>query len=528
MSGRIYITTPLYYVNAEPHLGSTYTNVVCDSFARFHRQRGDDTFLLTGTDEHGEKIAEAATAAGVSPKEFVDGVSGTFRAVWDSVGIRYDHFMRTSDPHHVRFVQDVLARIHANGDIYFGAYSGLYCVGCERLYTEKELVDGLCPQHLPKPVEVSEPNYFFRMEKYQEQVRAHIEAKPDFIRPEGYRNEALAMLREPIGDLCISRPKSRLEWGIEMPFDAGYVTYVWFDALLNYVSGLEARGRREELWPVASHFIGKDILKTHAVFWPTMLLAAGYPLYQHLNVHGFWTSGGQKMSKSLGNVVKPLELRDTYGMDAVRYFLLREMAFGNDADFTEQALVTRINADLANGLGNLASRTLAMMHKYFAGEVQPLDPRTPEDGELAAAFARARTDLDTHVNALAFHRGLEAVWRALDAANKYIVATAPFTLAKDPVQLPRVGAILHNCLESLRVAGQLLAPFMPDTAERLRSALALGDDSFADLGLSWGGAFAAGHRIGEPVSLFPRIETASAEGRPSKTPKGKGGTKSAG
>ena len=366
------------------------------------------------------------------------------------------------------------------------------------------------------------------MEKYQEQVRAHIEANPDFIRPEGYRNEALAMLREPIGDLCISRPKSRLEWGIEMPFDAGYVTYVWFDALLNYVSGLEARGRREELWPVASHFIGKDILKTHAVFWPTMLLAAGYPLYQHLNVHGFWTSGGQKMSKSLGNVVKPLELRDTYGMDAVRYFLLREMAFGNDADFTEQALVTRINADLANGLGNLASRTLAMMHKYFAGEVQPLDPRTPEDGELAAAFARARTDLDTHVNALAFHRGLEAVWRALDAANKYIVATAPFTLAKDPVQLPRVGAILHNCLESLRVAGQLLAPFMPDTAERLRSALALGDDSFAELGLSWGGAFAAGHRIGEPVSLFPRIETASAEGRPSKTPKGKGGTKSAG
>jgi len=509
MPGRIYITTPLYYVNAEPHLGSTYTNVVCDSFARFHRQRGDDTFLLTGTDEHGEKIAEAARNAGISPQEFVAGVSSTFRSVWDSVGIGYDHFIRTSDPHHVRFVQDVLTRIHASGDIYFGAYSGLYCVGCERLYTERELVDGLCPQHLTKPVDVSEPNYFFRMEKYQDQVRAHIEANPDFIRPDGYRSEALAMLREPIGDLCISRPKSRLEWGIEMPFDDGYVTYVWFDALLNYVSGLEARGRREDLWPVASHFIGKDILKTHAVFWPTMLLAAGYPLYRHLNVHGFWTSGGQKMSKSLGNVVKPLELRDTYGMDAVRYYLLREMAFGNDADFTEQALITRINADLANGLGNLASRTLAMMHKYFAGEVQPLDPRTADDDDLAEAFARARRDLDTHVNALAFHRGLEAVWRALDAANKYIVTTAPFTLAKDPAQLPRVGAILHGCLESLRVSAQLLAPFLPDTAERLRAALGLDEARFADLGLTWGAAFPTGHRIGQPVSLFPRVETAA-------------------
>jgi len=511
MAERIYITTPLYYVNAEPHLGSTYTNVVCDSFARFHRQRGFDTFLLTGTDEHGEKIAEAAAAAGRTPKEFVDQVSATFRSVWDSVGIRYDHFMRTSDPHHVAFVQEVLTRIHASGDIYFGAYSGLYCVGCERLYTEKELVNGLCPQHLTKPVEVSEPNYFFRMEKYQERVRSHIEANPDFIRPEGYRSEALAMLREPIGDLCISRPKSRLEWGIEMPFDAGYVTYVWFDALLNYVSGLDARGRREELWPSANHFVGKDILKTHAVFWPTMLLAAGYPLYQHLNVHGFWTSGGQKMSKSLGNVVKPLELRDTYGMDSVRYFLLRGMAFGNDADFSEGALVTRINADLANGLGNLASRTLAMMHKYFAGEVQPLEPGVAADELLAEAFSRARRELDAHIEALAFHRGLEAIWRALDAANKYIVATAPFTLAKDPEQRPRVGAILHSCLEALRVAAQLVAPFLPDTAERLRTSLRLDEAVFADLGLEWGAAFAPGHTIGEQVNLFPRIDTAAGD-----------------
>jgi methionyl-tRNA synthetase len=306
-----------------------------------------------------------------------------------------------------------------------------------------------------------------------------------------------------------------------MPFDAGYVTYVWFDALLNYVSGLDARGIRAEFWPSANHFIGKDILKTHAVFWPTMLLAAGYPLYQHLNVHGFWTSGGQKMSKSLGNVVKPLELRDTYGMDAVRYFLLREMAFGSDADFTETALVTRINADLANGLGNLASRTLAMMQKYFAGEVQPIEPRGEGDADLAEAFARARRELDVQIASLAFHRGLEAIWRALDTANKYIVATAPFTLAKDATQLPRVGAILHNCLEALRCAAQLVAPFLPDSAERLRVQLGLDQAKFDDLGLGWGSAFAAGDVVGEPVNLFPRIETAPSPAAAPKRDKGK-------
>ncbi len=510
MKERMYVTTPLYYVNAEPHLGSTYTTVVCDSFARFHRQRGIPAFLMTGTDEHGDKIAQSAAAAGLAPQAFVDQVSAKFRAAWDSCGIGYDHFIRTTDEHHVRYVQEVLSRIHAQDDIYFGTYSGLYCVGCERLYTEKELRDGLCPDHLTPPVEMSEPNYFFRMSRYQDRVREHIEAHPDFIRPEGYRNEALAMLREPLGDLCISRPKTRLSWGIELPFDRDYVTYVWFDALLNYVSGLESVGRCTELWPYASHFIGKDILKPHAVFWPCMLLAAGLPPYRHLNVHGFWSSGGQKMSKSLGNVVQPLALRDTYGMDALRYFLLRDMAFGQDADFTESALITRTNADLANGIGNLASRSLAMVQRYFDGEVQPAEPSEAADATLAGAFARARLELDEHVVQLAFHRALEALWRAIDGANKYIVETAPFTLAKDPVRRPRVGAILHNCLESLRVAAQLLAPFLPDTAERLRSALCLDASRFADLDLPWGQAFPPGHRVGEPVSLFPRIETPQA------------------
>lgn len=502
----VFVTTPLYYVNAEPHLGSMYTTVICDSFARFHAQRGATTFLQTGTDEHGEKIAEAAAIAGMAPKQFVDRVSATFRAVWDSCGIRYDHFIRTTDPSHVRFVQEVLGRLHAQGDIYFGSYSGLYCVGCERLYTEKELRDGLCPDHLIPPTAIEEPNYFFRMSKYQERVREHIEAHPEFIRPEGYRNEALAMLREPLGDLCISRPKTRLQWGIELPFDRAYVNYVWFDALLNYVSGPAMLGRQEELWAGAQHFIGKDILKPHAVFWPTMLLAAGLPLYRHLNVGGYWSSRGQKMSKSLGNVVRPLELRDRYGMDALRYFVLRDMVFGQDADFTEEALVTRLNADLANGLGNLASRTLAMMQRYFAGEVQPLSPEAPLDRELSETFARERVQLDRHVGQLAFHRGLEAIWRAIDAANKYIVVTAPFSLAKQEDQRPRVGAILHNCLESLRGAAQLVAPFLPETAERLRQALALDPGVFTDLNRPWGAAFTPGHRVGEPISLFPRID----------------------
>jgi methionyl-tRNA synthetase len=505
--GRVFVTTPLYYVNAEPHLGSLYTNVVCDSFARFHRQRGAVAFLQTGTDEHGEKIAQAASAAGVTPREFVDSISGKFRAVWDSCGIQYDHFIRTTDESHVKYVQEVLTRLHAQDDIYFGSYSGLYCVGCERLYTEKELKDGLCPDHLVPPVRIEEPNYFFRMSKYQDQARKHIEDNPDFIRPEGYRNEALAMLREPLGDLCISRPKSRLEWGIELPFDRDYVNYVWFDALLNYVSGPVSLGRDHELWPAAQHFIGKDIVKPHAVFWPTMLIAAGLPLYRHLNVGGYWSSGGQKMSKSLGNVVRPLELRDRYSMDALRYFLLRDMVFGQDADFTEEALVTRLNADLANGLGNLASRTLAMMQRYFAGEVQPAAPVDEHDTELADAFARERKHLEAHVEQLAFHRGLEAVWRALDAANKYIVTTAPFTLAKQEAMRPRVGAILHSCLESLRCGAQLVAPFLPDTAERLRQALALDAATFGDLDRPWGQAFAPGHRVGEPINLFPRVET---------------------
>src|SRR5262245_3463451 len=391
----IYLTTPIYYVNAEPHLGSTYTTLVADVLVRFWRQRGRDAFFVTGSDEHGDKIAQAAAEAGETPKAFADRVSGLFRSAWEQLGFEVGWFVRTTDATHVAFVQRVLSEIHARGDVYFDSYRGLYCYGCERFYQERELDGGLCPDHRVAPTEIAEENYFFRMQKYQERVLALYEAEPERITPDGYRREVLAMLREPIGDLCISRPKTRLDWGIELPFDDRFVTYVWFDALLSYVSAVHAAGR-PELWPHVHHLMAKDIVKTHAIYWPTMLMAAELPLFRALHVHGYWTKDGAKMSKSLGNVVQPLEMQARYGRDAFRYFLIREMAFGHDADFSEAALVARLNADLANGLGNLASRVLAMQQRYFGGELQPRAPDAAADA-LCAAFATARRELDTQV-----------------------------------------------------------------------------------------------------------------------------------
>jgi methionyl-tRNA synthetase len=503
----LYLTTPLFYVNAEPHLGHFYVTLVGDVLARFWRARGRAVFTLTGTDEHGDKIAQAAAAAGVSPKAHADRVSALFRSTWEASGLRYDHFIRTTDDYHVRYVQKVLAAVHARGDIYFDSYRGLYCVGCERFYQERELVDGVCPDHRVAPVEIAEENYFFRMGAYQTRLRETLERQPDLIVPEGYRNEVLSLLREPIGDLCISRPKSRLDWGIELPFDDRYVTYVWFDALINYVSALDHRGR-PDLWPTAHHLIGKDILKAHAVFWPTMLMAAELPLFRQLCVHGHWQMQAGKMSKSLGNVVRPLDMKARYGMDAFRYYLLRDMAFGQDAEFSETALVTRLNAELANGLGNLASRVLRMQQSYFQGVVQPRAPE-PIDAALREAFAVARREADAQVAQLGFHRALEAIWRALDHANKYVTETAPFTLAKDPARRPRVGAILHELCEALRLSAQLLEPFLPETAVRLWSMLGLSAGRLAELELPWGEGFSPGHRTLPPEPLFPRVEVAA-------------------
>ncbi len=505
-----YVTTPIYYINAEPHLGHTYTTVIADTLARFHRARGDRTFFSTGTDEHGDKIAAAATAAGEAPRAYADRVSRLFRDTWDACGFRYDHFVRTTDDYHVRTVQEFLSRVHAQGDIYFSRYGGLYCTGCERFYTEKELVDGKCPDHLTPPTFIEEENYFFRMTKYQEQWIAHLEAYPETITPEHYRNEVLSILRSgALPDLCISRPKQRLQWGIELPFDRNYVAYVWWDALINYVSALRAHGEDtfSALWPVTHHVMAKDILKQHGIFWPTMLLAMGLPVFKRLLVHGYWVRGESKMSKSLGNVIRPLEMKARYGMDALRYFLLREMAFGQDAIFSEDAFVTRVNADLANNLGNLVSRTLSMQQRYFEGVVQPSGAPTADDAALQAAFAEAYVEVPRLTEELAFHRALEALWRAIDQANKYIVVTAPFTLAKDPAQRPRVGTILHHLLEGLRATAVLLAWSLPETSARIFELLGLEPISRLPSSLTWGQNFPGEHRTQPSVVLFPRIET---------------------
>ena len=505
---KIYITTPLYYVNAEPHLGSAYTMIITDTLARYYRAKGWETFYLTGTDEHGDKIAQAAAQAGVEPKVFTDQISASFRAAWDSCGFAYDHFIRTTDAYHVRYVRELLTNVYDAGDIYFDRYGGPYCFGCERFYTEKELVGGKCPDHLTEPKLIEEDNYFYRMSKYQDRLLRHLEEHPDFIRPEGFRNEVAAMLREPIGDLCISRPKSRLAWGIEIPFDTRYVTYVWFDALINYVSALKYKGEEvfQKFWPAAEHFIGKDIVKPHGVFWPTMLMAAGLPLYKHLNVHGFWTREGQKMSKSLGNTISPLEMKEKIGMDAFRYFVLRESVFGQDADFRQESLTARYNADLANNLGNLVSRVLAMQQKYFDGVVQPLGPDwAAEDQELRDKFIEAEQELARYMEQLQFHRALESIWGAIDHANRYIVQTSPFTLFKDTDKRPRVGEVLHHLLEAIRALSELLAPFLPDTCKELRALLGLPQAGTATK-IPWSQGFTAGHRVSGPKALFPRIE----------------------
>jgi methionyl-tRNA synthetase len=505
----IYITTPLYYVNAEPHLGHTYTTVIADTVKRYFRQQGFEAFLLTGTDEHGDKIAQAAKESGTEPRLYADRISNLFRSTWDACGIAYDHFIRTTDDYHVEFVQGLLQKIYDAGDIYFGEYGGYYCFGCERFYTDKELVEGKCPDHQKEPTFIQEKNYFFRMGKYQQALLAHIQSHPDFVRPEQYRGELLAFLREPLDDLCISRPKARLEWGIALPFDSDYVTYVWFDALINYVSALKHLGGEmfQTFWPRANHFIAKDILKPHGIYWPTMLMAAGLPLYERLNVHGYWIMDAGKMSKSLGNVVRPLAMKERFGMDAFRYFLLRDMVFGQDAAFSEEALIARINADLANNLGNLVSRALAMQQRYFQGAVQPLGAASnPLDQELRDAYVTAEQQLRHHMESLQCHRALEALWAAIDHTNRYIVQTAPFTLVKDPGQQGRVGEILHHLLECLRALARLLSPFLPETSEQLRDLLNLSART-AKAGAPWGEGFAAGHLVKPPKVLFPRIET---------------------
>ena len=469
-----YLTTPIYYVNSRPHLGHAGATIMADAMCRYRRLRGDRAYFLTGTDEHGDKIAQAAAKAGIDPQTFTDEIAGAFRETWRRLGITNDDFIRTTEPRHQAVVQAILQKLHDAGEIYFGEYGGWYCYGCERFYTEKEIVDGKCPDHQTALTFIKEKNYFFRMSKYQDWLIKHLEEHPGFIQPERYRNEVLGFLREPLQDLSISRPKTRLQWGIPLPFDDQYVTYVWFDALINYVSalGYPDGPLYKELWAAghAEHLIGKDILKPHGVYWPTMLHAAGLPLYRRLNVHGFWTIGGGKMSKSIGNVVEAFQLTDKYGHDAFRYFLLREMAFGLDASFSEEAFVGRLNADLANDLGNLASRATTMIVNFGGGRAPQPGPETDDDAAVRSALAAAARGVDEAMEDFAFQRALAAIWEFLGVVNRYVDTSAPWALAKDAGQRARLDTVLYTLAESLRAIGILIDPFLPDAAGRIRRA----------------------------------------------------------
>jgi methionyl-tRNA synthetase len=517
--GVFYLTTPIYYINGPPHLGHAYTTIVADAMARYRRLAGDDVFFLTGTDEHGDKIAQAAAKAGEPPQALADRNAKAFRDEWTALGITHDDFIRTTEPRHARVVQAILQALFEKDQIYFGKYGGQYCFGCERFYTEKEIVDGKCPDHQTPLTYIEEENYFFRMSAHQDWLRDYLETHTDVVQPERYRNELLGFLREPLQDLSISRPKSRLQWGIPLPFDDRFVTYVWFDALLNYVSALrEPYPERFRYWPHVHHLIGKDILKPHGIYWPCMLRAAGLlrgdgsadarlPGFARLRVNGYWTLGGGKISKSVGNVVDALALTRKYGNDAFRYFVLREMPFGQDANFNEDALVERLNADLANDLGNLVSRTTTLIAAHGVRGAATSRAVAP-DAALGDAFGATRRAVDEAMVEFGFHRALVAIWEFVGRVNRYVDSEQPWALAKDPTRAARLGEVLVSLAESLRCVGLLLLPFLPESAGRIRAAL--GDTGPETLG---GAEFGRTWRIPEDLGavqrlsgLFPRVD----------------------
>jgi len=508
---KFYITTPIYYVNDVPHIGHAYTTVAADIIARFKRLEGYQVFFLTGTDEHGQKVERAAQERGVDPKAHCDEMVKRFQSLWKSLAISNSDFIRTTETRHKRVVQNILQDLYDRGEIYQDNYEGWYCVPDERFWTEKDLIDGKCPDCLRPVIEISEKNYFFRMSKYQSWLIEQIEKNDRFILPPSRRNEILGFLRTPLEDLCISRPKKRLNWGIEIPFDTEYVTYVWFDALINYVSGIGygSEGNQfSDFWPEAVHLIGKDILTTHTVYWPTMLKAIGLTPPKMVFAHGWWTVEGKKMSKSLQNVVEPNRLIDTYGVDAVRYFLMREVPFGTDGDFSHAAMIHRINSDLANDLGNLLSRTLSMIVKYFDGFIPTPSCLKEVDQGLQEVSEKVFPQLSKQMDDLAFNRALVSIWEIINATNKYVDETAPWSLAKEEKDRPRLATVLYEALEALRIIAFLLAAFMPSTSEKMWSQLGI-EENLWEQNLKengkWGG-LKPGRKVTKPIPLFPRID----------------------
>ncbi len=515
MSDAFYITTPIYYVNDVPHIGHAYTTVAADALARYNRLKGRNVFFLTGTDEHGEKVQKSAALQGLQPRELADRVVTRFQGLTPALEITNDDFIRTSEPRHYEAVTKLFEISLANGDIYLGAYEGWYCTPCESYWTELQLLDGgLCPDCRRPAEKRSEPSYFFRLSKYQQPLLDFYKANPKFIRPDARRNEIVSFVEGGLNDLSVSR--TSLSWGIPVPGDPAHVIYVWYDALTNYLTALgypDANpGRVDTFWPADIHLVGKDIVKFHCVFWPAFLMSAGIAPPKGVFAHGWWTVEGQKMSKSLGNVVDPYEMVRTFGADAFRYFLLREVPFGKDGDFSRNSMIHRINADLSNAFGNLLNRTLGLLGKNFGGVVQQPVPGDPLDAALAARAASVVDAVDAHMNELEFSRALESVWELVDAANKYIDTTEPWKLAKDPAATARLGTVLYNALEAARICVLLTSPVIPSAAQKMWAAL--GCDGFvasATLSASggWGG-LKSGVTLEKSAIAFPRIEEEKA------------------
>ena len=496
MKKSLYITTPIYYVNDKPHIGHAYTTILADVLARFNRAQGIDTFFLTGLDEHGQKVQEAASVLEISAKEHCDNMVLPFKSLWETLNISYDDFIRTTEQRHIKTVKNVLKAVKDRGDIYEAEYEGLYSVSEERFITEKEAATG----HYRDIKHLKEKNYFFRMSNYQEQLIKHIETNPNFIKPIQRKNEILGFLKTPLNDLCISRPKSRLNWGIELPFDDKYVTYVWFDALINYITAAGYKiddGEFNKKWP-AYHLIGKDILTTHCVYWPTMLMSLGIELPKTIFAHGWWLMDDSKMSKSIGNIISPIELIDDYGIDPVRYYLMREMVLGQDASFTLDSFNKRYNSDLANDFGNLLSRVTTLIIKNYEGKIPSPGVLKEDELNLKEDSQLLCTGVFKKIEKMELNEAIEDIMNFIRNVNKYMEKNAPWKMVKE--DRTNAGTVLHTAAESLRIAAVLLSPIMPYYTKKLLKIIGGRGDS-----LDWGGLI-TGYEIKKHEPLFPRIK----------------------
>lgn len=506
--GKFYITTAIAYTSRKPHIGNSYEIVLTDTLARYKRLQGYDVFFLTGTDEHGQKIEEYAEAAGVTPKEYVDKVSGEIKAICDLLNTTYDKFIRTTDDYHEKAVQKIFRKLYDKGDIYKSEYEGLYCTPCESFWTEAQLVDGKCPDCGREVKPAKEEAYFFKLSKYQKQLEEYIESNPNFIYPESRKKEMLNNFIKPgLQDLCVSR--SSFKWGIPVDFDDKHVIYVWIDALSNYITalGYDPDGSGElykKYWPADVHIIGKDIVRFHTIYWPIMLMALGEPLPKQVFGHPWLLFGTDKMSKSRGNVIYADDLVELFGVDAVRYYLLSEMPYTSDGSITYETMIERFNSDLANTLGNLVNRTIAMTNKYFGGVIQAPSEAEDVDGELKDTAINTVKKVDELLSTYRVSDALEAIFSLAKRSNKYIDETIPWALAKDESKKERLGTVLYNLLESIRFISVLISPFMPETAEKIMQQMNCSVNSYDSL--SSFGALEAGTSVGEAKPLFGRID----------------------